>query len=87
MTNKNNTSKPPNPSRNTNGTNNSGGGGQGPPGKGPPANNMITFLFIKKPDFSGGNDTGLGSYSLTAVFGTVVADFPDATPGQFALTK
>jgi hypothetical protein len=43
---------------------------------------MITFLFIKKPDFSGGNDTGMGSYSLTAVFGTVVADFPDANPGQ-----
>lgn len=44
--------------------------------------NMITFLFIKKPNFAAGDTTGMsGTYSLTAVFGTVVADFADAAPG------
>lgn len=38
----------------------------------------LTFLFIKKPIYVAGNDTGMGSYSLNGIFGSVV------TPNSFA---
>jgi hypothetical protein len=44
--------------------------------------NSVSMLFIKKPVMAAGNDTGMGSYALTTVFGMVTADFPDAAAGQ-----
>lgn len=39
--------------------------------------NNLTFMFIKKPIYDAGVDTGMGSYSLTTIFGMLTVENPN----------
>ncbi|CAL8127024.1 unnamed protein product [Orchesella dallaii] len=39
----------------------------------------LTFMFIKKPIFNMGNDTGNGTYGLTSVFGRLTVEDPNGS--------
>lgn len=39
--------------------------------------NNLTFMFIKNPVYDAGVDTGMGSYSLTTIFGMLTVENPN----------